>query len=345
MPKECVVPRYGGPEVLSLRERPRERCGPGQIRIKVAFAGVNFADLAARAGLYSPAPKPPFSLGFEVSGTVAEAGEGTGFGEGDRVLAVTRFGGYAEEVVVDAVRARPIAGRMSLEEAAALPAQYLTAYHALVELAHARPGEKVLIHAVAGGVGTAAVQLCKHLGLVSIGTASSESKLAFARGQGLDAGINYDKEDFEAAVLRVTEGRGVDVALDANGGASFGKSFRCLAPGGRLIVYGAAAALPRSVSIRGVKDWPKAALEVARQRWFHPFELISRNATVSGLQLLLMWDRADVFARDLGELMGLYERGAIRPVVDEVFRLQNADAAHRYLHERRTRGKVLLKAS
>ncbi len=342
MPKECIVPRYGGPEVLTLREKPRERVGLGQVRIKVAFAGVNFADLAARAGVYGPAPKPPFSLGFEVSGTIEEAAEGSGFDEGDRVLAVTRFGGYTDEVVIDAVRARKIPGRMTLEEAAALPAQYLTAYHALVEVAHAKRGEKVLVHAVAGGVGTATVQLCKHFGLTSFGTASSEAKLAFARGQGLDHGINYEKQDFEEEVKRLTDGEGVDIALDANGGASFGKSYECLARGGRLIIYGAAAALPKSVSIRGIKDWPKAALEVARQKWFHPFELISRNASVCGLQLLLMWDRTDIFAKELEELVHLYERGAVRPVVDEIFRLREASAAHRYLHERRTRGKVLL---
>lgn len=342
MGKECIVPRWGGPEVLALREKAREGCGADQVRIEVKFAGVNFADLAARAGVYGPAPKPPFSLGFEVSGLVKEAGAASGFAVGDRVLAVTRFGGYCDEIVVDAVRARRLPGRMSFEEAAALPAQYLTAYHALVQLAHARRGERVLVQAVAGGVGTAVVQLCKHLGLVTYGTASSAQKLQFAKSQGLDFPINYEKEDFEAAVMHLTEGEGVDIALDANGGASFGKSFRCLRQGGRLVLYGDAPTLPKSVSLRGVKEWPKAALDVARLRWFHPVELITRNVTVSGLQLILMWDRADVFARDLEELLALYESGAIRPVIDQVFRLREAGAAHKYLHDRRTRGKVLL---
>jgi NADPH:quinone reductase-like Zn-dependent oxidoreductase len=341
MPVECVVTRSGGPDVLALREKAAGPCGPGQVRIDVAFAGVNFADLAARAGLYGPAPRPPFAPGFEVSGTVVEVGEGAGFAVGDRVLAGTRFGGYASQVVVDAARARRLPEGMSLEEGAALLAQYLTAHHALARVAHARPGETVLIHACAGGVGTAAVQLCKALGCRSIGTASSAEKLAFARTQGLDEGIDYVREDFEVAVRRIA-GRGVDVALDANGGASFGKSFRCLAPGGRLVVYGAAAALPSARTVEAVREWPRAAWEFARQRWFHPFELIERNVAVAGMQILLLWDDLALLGTELDELLALYREGKIRPVIDRIFPLADAPWAHRYLADRRTRGKVLL---
>lgn len=338
---EGVITRSGGPDVFEVRERPSTPCGPGQVRIAVAFAGVNFADLAARAGPYGPAPKPPFAPGFEVAGTVSEAGAASGFAVGDRVLSGCRFGGYASEVVVDAGRARRLPEGMSFEEGAALVAQYLTAYHALTRVAHARAGEVVLIHACAGGVGTAAVQLCRALGLRSVGTSSSAEKLAYAKGQGLEVGIDYAREDFETAVRRSFP-RGVDVALDANGGASFGKSFRCLATGGRLVVYGAAAALPSARTVEAIREWPRAAWEFARQRWFHPFELIERNVAVAGLQILLLWDDLALLGGELDELLELYRRGLVKPVVDRVFPLADAASAHRYLAERRTRGKVLL---
>ena len=145
MPSECVVSRSGGPGVLVLRERPSVPLGAGEVRVRVAFAGVNFADLAARAGVYGPAPRPPFAPGFEVSGVIVEADPATGFAHGDRVLAVTRFGGYADELVTDAVRVRRLPAEMTFEEAAALPAQWLTAWHALTELCRARKGESVLV--------------------------------------------------------------------------------------------------------------------------------------------------------------------------------------------------------
>lgn len=343
MPKECFVPRSGPPEVLALRDVPEVTCGPEELRIQVAFAGVNFADLAVRAGLYGPAPRPPVVPGFELSGTVVEAGAHSGFAVGDRVLGVTRFGGYTEERVVHASRARKLPPSLSFEDAAALPAQYLTAYHALTEVCRVRKGESVLIHAAAGGVGTAAVQLCRALSLRSFGTASTDEKLQFARAQGLEHGINYAREDFEAAIARLTDGHGVDVVLDANGGASYGKSYRCLARGGRLVIYGAAAALPSS--LRAIREWPKTAVEFLRQKWFHPFELIGRNVSVCGLQLLLLWDDLEVLGPELDALLGMAARSEIRPHVDRVFPLAEAAEAHRYLHQRRTRGKVLLAAT
>ncbi|MCI0574002.1 MAG: zinc-binding dehydrogenase [Myxococcaceae bacterium] len=344
MPHACFITRSGGPEVLAVREVPRQPCGPEQVRVAVAFCGANFADLAARAGVYGPAPRPPFVPGFEVSGTVEEAGPRSGFSPGERVLAVSRFGGYVDELVADAARVRRLPEGMSLEEGAALPAQYLTAHHALTRVAHAQRGESVLIHAVAGGVGTAALQLSRAFGLVTYGTASSEEKLAFARTHGLDHGIDYARQDFEVEVRRLTEGRGVDVALDANGGPSFGRSFRCLAPGGRLVVYGAAAALPQSLTPRAIAQWPRVAAALARQKWFHPFELIARNVSVCGLQLLLLWDDVEGLGQQLDALLALYREGRVRPVVERVFPLAEAAQAHRALHSRRTRGKVLLRA-
>ncbi len=341
MPIDCLVSRSGGPEVLVVRERAPVPLGPGQVRVRVAFAGVNFADLAARAGVYGPAPKPPFAPGFEVAGIVREADPATGFSEGERVLAVCRFGGYTSELVCDALRVRRLPAGMSLEEAAALPAQWLTAWHALTELCRVRRGETVLIHAAAGGVGTAAVQLCRELGLVSIGTASTAEKIAYAKGQGLQHGIGASEVDWVAAVKEITGGRGVDVALDANGGSSFGRSFECLAEGGKLVVFGAAAAMPRS--LRALGDLPGSALALWQQKRFSPFELIERNASVMGLQILLLWDQVALLGQEIDSLLFLRGAGRIHPVIDRVFELRDAAEAHRYLHARRTRGKVLLR--
>lgn len=340
MPHDCLVTRSGGPDVLQLRARDSLPCGPRQIRVRVAFAGVNFADLAARAGVYGPAPKPPFAPGFEVSGRVVEAGSESGFTVGERVLACSRFGGYTDELVVDGARARRLPSAMSLEEGAALPAQYITAYHALTEVCRVRKGESVLVHAAAGGVGTAVVQLCGVLGLESFGTASNAEKLAYAHAQGLRHGIDTSRQDFETEVLRLTGGHGVDVALDANGGDSFARSFRCLAPGGRLVVFGAAAAMPRS--LKTLPDLPGAAWALLQQKKWGPFELIERNVSVCGLQVLLLWDQVELLGREIDALLFLREAGKIRPVIDQIFPLGRADEAHRYLHARKTRGKVLL---
>lgn len=340
MAVDCVVSRSGGPEVLKLRPREPVPVGPGDVRVKVSFAGVNFADLAARAGVYGPAPKAPFAPGFEVSGVIAEAGSESGYSVGERVLACTRFGGYTDDLVVAAARARRLPEGMSLEEAAALPAQYITAWHALTEVCRVREGESVLIHAAAGGVGTAAVQLAKVLGLHSYGTASTEEKIEYARGQGLQHGIVASRQDFQQEIMRLTAGRGVDVVLDANGGDSFRRSFDSLAPGGRLVVFGAAAAMPRS--LKAIGDLPKSLWALWKQKKWGPFELIEKNVSVCGLQVLLLWDDVGLLGREIDALLALWAEGRIHPIVDKVFPLAEAAAAHVYLHERRTKGKVLL---
>jgi NADPH:quinone reductase-like Zn-dependent oxidoreductase len=336
--RECIVSTSGGPEVLHVLERPSSPVGVGQVRVKVHFAGVNFADLAVRAGVYQHAPPPPVVPGFEVSGDLVELGPGVeGFQVGDRVLAGTRFGGYADEVVADVGRVRKLPEGMSYETGAALLVQYLTAHHALTQSARVRRGEWVLVHAVAGGVGTAATQLARELGLTVIGTSSSDEKLAYARGQGAHHTLNYAKEDFEAGVKALTLGRGVDVVLDANAGAGLRKSFRCLAPGGRLVIFGVSNLLPKSLF-----DWPRVALDVVRQGIFTPFELLERNVSVGGVQVLLLWDDLALLGAQMDALMALSARGAIRPVVDQIFPLAEAAAAHRYHLERRSKGKVLL---
>jgi len=237
--RAVVITRTGGPDVLRVEERPDPPVGRGEIRIAVKASGINFADLMARSGLYPDAPSPPSVVGYEVAGEVESVGDGVEeFKPGDRVLAGTRFGGYAELVSVPTDQAYPLPKKLSFEQGAAVPVNYATAYAALVIMGGLREADRALIHAAAGGVGIAGTQIAKSVGAEVFGTASG-SKHDAIREQGVDHPIDYRNQDFEAEVMRITAGEGVDVAIDAIGPSSFRKSYRALRTGGRLIMYGA----------------------------------------------------------------------------------------------------------
>src|SRR6476646_6298742 len=220
--RQVVIARHGGPEVMQVREAPDPVPGDGELRIRVRAAGVNFADILARIGLYPDAPKPPVVVGYEVAGVVDAVGEGvTGLHEGDRVLALTRFGGYADCVVVPVSQAFRFPDRLSDAEAAAVPVTYATAAIALYRMAALSAGEVVLVHNAGGGVGIAATQLARLRRATVIGTASAGKHDAL-RSFGVEHAIDYRNADVEAEVRQLTRGRGVDVILDPIGGASFG---------------------------------------------------------------------------------------------------------------------------
>jgi NADPH:quinone reductase-like Zn-dependent oxidoreductase len=217
-----MIPRHGGPEVLEVRELPDPDLKPGHVRIDVAACGVNFADTMARTGMYADAPKPPMVVGYEVAGTVAETGDGVeGLAVGERVVAGTRFGGYASQVVVPAGDVLALPERLSFQQGAALPVNYATAWAALLGYGSLREGERVLIHAAAGGVGIAATQLAKRHGAVVHGTASAH-KHDRIRELGVDTAHDYRRRGWDRE-LRGT----FDLVLDAIGGASFPAPTRC----------------------------------------------------------------------------------------------------------------------
>src|SRR5262249_3813345 len=233
--------RYGAPDVLMARDVPSSSPNAGEVRIAVRAAGVNFADVLARVGLYPDAPKPPLVVGYEVAGMVGAVGGGvTRFSLGDRVVAPTRFGGYASEVVVHQGYVFPFHVDLSDAEAAALPVNYLTALIALYRMANIVAGETVLIHGAGGGVGIAAIQLARLRRATVIGTASS-SKHDTLRSLGVEHLVDYRTADVAREVRRITGDRGVDVVLDPLGGQSFATSYRLLAPLGRLVMYGVSA--------------------------------------------------------------------------------------------------------
>jgi synaptic vesicle membrane protein VAT-1 len=242
--RQVVITRYGAPDVLELREAPDPAPGDDDIRIHVRAAGINFADVLARLGLYPDAPKPPMVVGYEVAGQVQAVGRNVvGFAEGDRVFALTRFGGYSDTVVVPSSQAFHFPEQLSDSEAAAVPVNYLTACIALYKMAALSPGETVLVHNAGGGVGIAATQLARLRRATVIGTASAFKHDAL-RSFGVDHAIDYRHANVAEEVKKITRGRGVDVILDPIGGRSFTESYRMLAPLGRLVIFGLSAAAP-----------------------------------------------------------------------------------------------------
>ena len=335
--KQIWIPRVGGPEVLELREAPDPEVGEGQLRIRVQAAGVNFADVLARMGLYPDAPKLPAVVGYEVSGTVDQVGAGVvDFHEGDRVLALTRFHGYSELVVVPHKQAAPIPGELGFEAAAAIPVNYLTAWIMLVALGNVRAGQRVLVHAVAGGVGQAALQICRWRGAEVLGTASP-GKHPRLKELGATHLVDYRTKDFETEVLRLTYGHGVDLALDALGGPNFRKSYRCLAPLGLLFLFGVSSLAPGKR-----RSWLAALAGLLRMPRFAPLALMNENRGVVGVNLGHLWDRVDELRAMLGEILELVGAGTFEPVVDRSFPFEQAAAAHDHIQERRNFGKVLL---
>jgi NADPH:quinone reductase-like Zn-dependent oxidoreductase len=330
------IVRTGPPEALEVRDGPEPAPGPGQVLVRVRASGVNFADCMARLGLYPDAPPRPCVVGYEVAGTVERLGAGVdgGLAPGQRVVALTRFGGYAEAVAVPAAQVFPLPDSMSFEEGAAIPVNYLTAVLMLRHFANVRAGDTVLVHAAAGGVGTAAIQLCRLAGATVIGTASA-AKHAFLRDLGVAHAIDYRTEDFETEARRLTGGRGVDIVLDATG--AFRKSYRTLAPLGRLVCFG----------ISGATTGPTPSRLAAVKRlvtlpFFHPIRLMNDNKAVIGVNLGHLWDRIDMLRREMLDLLGDCAAGRLKPHVGATFPLAEAARAHRLLQERGNVGKVLL---
>jgi len=328
--RQVVITRRGGPEVLEVREAPDLKPAPGQVRIRVRAAGVNFADVMARVGMYPDAPPLPGVLGYEVSGEIDLPIDRAG----EKVIALTRFGGQSEMVCVPAGAVIPMPSGLSFAEAASIPVVWLTAWHMLVELGNLRRGHVVLIHAAAGGVGTAAVQICRKFGATSIGTASS-GKHERLRELGLSHAIDYRKLDFEPEVKRITGGRGVDIALDAVG--TFRKSFRCLAPVGRLMMYGASA------TVSGERRNLFAALgTVLKMRWFHPLQLLPDNKGIFGVNMGQLWGETELLAREMREVLKGFSAGEFKAIVDHEVPFAEARRAHERLQSRKNFGKVVL---
>jgi NADPH:quinone reductase-like Zn-dependent oxidoreductase len=335
--QQVWITRYGPPEVLELREAATPQPAQGEVLIKVAAAGINFADIMARLGLYPDAPKPPCVVGYEVAGEVAAVGPScAGFKAGDKVIALTRFGGYASHVSVRQEQGFPLPGGLDFAQGAALPVTYLTAYQLVVAMGRLRAGETVLVHSAAGGVGLSAINLATIIGAKVIGVASA-AKHDFLRQRGVLGLIDSRATDLVDRVRQLTNGRGVDLALDARGGRSWRESYDCLAPTGRLAVFGLATAV-------GGGRWVGTARALFGVPWlrFNPLRLMNDNRGVFGVNLGHLWDQHEMIREWMSQLLAWQAQGKITPVLDRSFSFADAPAAHRHIEGRGNIGKVLL---
>lgn len=332
--RAVAITKHGGPEVLQVQERPDAPLGPGQVRIEVAAAGVNFADVMARIGVYPDAPKPPCVVGYEVAGTVMDSNPThPGVEElvrGARVVAGTKFGGYSSQVVVSADDVVALPDALSFEQGAAIPVNYATAWAGLIGYGNLQRGERVLIHAAAGGVGIAATQIARRAGAEIYGTASP-SKHERIRELGVEHAIDYTRPGWETSLGKF------DLIMDALGGASFRRSYNLLRPGGRLVAFGASGV------VSGEKRNPASALRtVLRMPRFNMIKQMSESKAVIGLNMLSLWKDRETLAPWIDPLKELLGDGTIQPVVAGAFPFEQAGEGHRMLTERRNVGKVVL---
>jgi synaptic vesicle membrane protein VAT-1 len=334
--RALVLTKRGSPEeALEVREWPDPVPGDDEVLIDVRAAGLNFADIVARMGLYPDAPKTPCVMGYEVGGLVESVGSRvSGLEPGQRVLAGTRFKGFAEKVATAAGNVMPLPESMSFEQGAALPVNYATAYAAVALVTNVRRGETVVVHAAAGGVGIALLQILRHRGAEVIGTASA-SKHDAIREHGAAHAIDYRTQDVKQEVKRITGGRGVDVVLDALG--EFRQSYSLLRAGGRLVAYGAS-----KVATGERRNLAKVAREVVTMPRFNVFRMMGDSKAVIGLNMLRWWDDRGSLDEFTEPLMELAEQGVIDPVVAASYPLERAAEAHRFIQERRNIGKVVL---
>ncbi len=329
--KAWVAPRYGPPEVLQLVEMPDPQPGPGEVVVRVRAIGLNFADCAARHGVYPNVPKPPVVVGMEVAGEVAALGDGVdGPAVGTRVAAVPIFGGHAELVRVRATHLRPLPPGMGFAEGASLAVTGLTADHALFTVGRVRAGERVVITAAAGGVGTMAVQLAAQAGARVLAVASTPAKRTLASTLGAQEACAY--EEYRDAVRS-----GVDVVLDSVGGALFRHGWRALGPDGRYVLYGFAA----GVGARRIR-YLKAAVEFLRMGAVLPGLLVSPCRTLAGFNLSLVPHLAAELQSRFARLEGLLSQAALRPIVGAIFPFDRLPEAHALLQGRGSTGKVVV---
>jgi NADPH:quinone reductase len=326
--KGIVISRLGGPEVLEVQEIPDPAPGPGQELVRVEAGGINFADIITTQGGYPGTPKPPLVAGREFAG-VRER-------DGVRVMGYAQWAAFAERIAARPELLWPVPPGWSAEEGAAFPVNYFTAYFAYWKaglVAHVNDADRsvskdgvprVLIHAVAGGVGTAAVQIGKLLGVEMYGTSSSEDKLARVKDLGLQHGINYKQRDYEEAINDLTRGEGVDAVFEMLGGEHVAKSVRCLRDFGRVIVYGSATGQRADLDTR---------------------MLYAKGASVHGLWLTYLSANRALMEEAWKRIAAWTSQGHLRPVVGHVLPMERAADAYRLLSERRNFGKVVLRVA
>jgi NADPH:quinone reductase-like Zn-dependent oxidoreductase len=304
-----------GPDSLEVRETEDPEPAAGQVRIRVSAAGLCFAEVMAAQGLYPGAPKPPAVLCYEAAGVIDKVGPGADERrEGSRVVAFTIYGGHSDTVCVPESQAFAIPHGKDFTEAAAMPVNYLTAYHILFRAASIRPGDRVLVHMAAGGLGTAALQLCRTVdGVQTFGTASAAKHEAI-RTEGCTHPIDYHTQDYVKEVRRLTDGEGVDVVLDPLGGADSRKGLKLLRPGGRLVTYGFA-----NMTSGEHRNRARVLRQVASVPLLTPLQLMNANKSVAGVHFGRLIGRMDLLTAEFTEVLALWAAGSIIPRIDGTY--------------------------
>jgi NADPH:quinone reductase-like Zn-dependent oxidoreductase len=345
--RKVVIHRPGGYERLTLETGPDPVPRPGEVLVRAQSIGVNYADCIVRMGLYESAKKYvgwPITPGFELAGVVQAVGEGVDdVALGARVFAITRFGGYATHVVVPRHQVFPVPAGFSVDEAAAFPSVFLTAYWALVELARPRRGATLLVHSAAGGVGSALLQIGKRLGCTMVGMVGASSKVDVARRLGADFVIDKSLGDPWPAAARISP-RGYDVIFDANGASTLRRSYRHLASPGKLVIYGFHSMLPRAdeAGAPGRVRWGKLVLDYLRTPRFNPLSLTNENKSILAFNLSYLFERADLLSEAMGALLRGVADGTLKPLPITRFALDDVRGAHRALESAQTVGKLVL---
>ncbi len=336
--RQIWIPKVGLPDILQIQAAPDPTPRTGEVRIRVQTCGINFADIMGRMGIYSDAPEMPYVPGYEVAGVVDIIGQGVpDIREGDPVFAITQFGGYTDMICVPHKQVFKRLEWMSTKDAVALPVNYLTAYMMLVVMGSLHAGEKVLIHAAAGGVGLAALDICRIIGAETFGTASPQ-KHDFLIERGLTVPIDYRNQDYERVIKDLTGGKGVHLVLDPLGGVNWPKNYRLLMPTGRLVHFG------MSSIVQGKRrSWLNMMRQMIMLPFYTPLKLMSDNKSVMGVNLAHLWDHIDLPRAWMKQIMSWYDEAIFRPHIDRVFPFEQAAKAHHYLQDRKNVGKVILK--
>jgi len=324
--KAIIFDGVGDADVLRLVDEPMPEIRPYDLLVRVHAAGVNRADILQREGLYGARPDFGDSLvpGLEIAGEVVAVGpQAEGYKTGDRVMAVVGGGGYAEYARVDSRMCMPIPERLDYVQAAAVPEVFVTAHEALIHLGGLKAGDWALIHAAAGGVGSAAVELAHALGARSVFTASGEQRIARVAALGGTVGVDYRKEDFLAAVMKETGGHGVEVVIDFVGGPYLDRNLRALAPGGRLVVVGLLGGAQGTLS-----------LDLLLNRYLHIIGTVMKSRPFE--------EKAAMTARFRERWLGEFQTGVLHPIVDRVVPLAQAADAHRLMEASGNFGKIIL---
>jgi synaptic vesicle membrane protein VAT-1 len=335
--RQIVTTGSGGVNVLKILERPAPSPLEGEVLISVKASGLNFADIMARQGLYPDAPKKPCVLGYEVSGIVEAVGKGVDpTTEGRSVIALTHFGGQSEMVSVPQSTIFPMPKSMTYEEAAAIPVNYLTAYALLVVMGSLQKGQSLVIHNAGSGMGLAALDIAKHIGAETFGTASG-FKHAFLKERGLDHAIDYREQDWFPVLMQMTNGRGVDLIIDPIGGSNWMKSYHALSPTGRLGAFGVS-----TISAVGLRGKLRAISLLIRSPRFTPIGLFNDNKGVFGVNMGHLWNESEKLRKWMEVILNGVEEGWVRPHVDRTFAFAEVSQAHLYIESRKNIGKVVL---